>query len=391
VMKKMKPRILVISPLPPPYGGMANQTELYLSSVLVDLYNITILNVSPGLKREKDPGRPSLITAFYSICVVIKLLYVLVKTSPELVYMITVTQWGFVRDICIIMICKIFRKHLVCHLHSKYTGPLFLRKRGLRFIFHWVMLLPDKVVVLSENLKRQFSGLIRHDKLEVINNIVNTSLYDKLVEEEKAEGFQKTVKPITILFVGRLSKKKGIWDLLEAIALIAADGRNVIFELAGVAEYKEEEIKVFGYCDNPFMKDHVSLLGTISGKLKVSTFRNADIFVFPSHIENMPIVILEAMAAGLPIVSTNVGEIPDIIDSEINGFLVEPGDTKKLAEKLVTLIESPDLRDRIGRNNHTKARNYYDVEIGVRKLHKVFDDLLSERSPNEDVCAPLNA
>jgi len=148
------------------------------------------------------------------------------------------------------------------------------------------------------------------------------------------------------------------------------------FLLAGVGENEDEECRVKEYCSRHPLKDHVVLLGIIEGDVKITTFMEADIFVLPTHTDNVPNVILEAMAAGLPMVCTNVGEIPDMVEDGVDGFVVEPGDTKQLADKLITLIESPGLRERMGQLNYWKAREMYSIEVGAGKMKKIFDSLL---------------
>ena len=112
-------------------------------------YETTCVNLSSGVDREKDPDKPSIITVLYSIFVVIKLPYVIFTTRPDLIYIKASTEWGFARDMCIIVISKIMRKKLVCHLHSKSAGPLFLRQDILRQMLKWVMRVPDKVTILA--------------------------------------------------------------------------------------------------------------------------------------------------------------------------------------------------------------------------------------------------
>jgi len=240
------------------------------------------------------------------------------------------------------------------------------------------MRLPDKVFVLSEKLKEKFSSIIEADKLEVINNIVNTGVFDDHLEKRIARDSYNGKDGIKILFVGRLSQSKGLWDVLDIVPSIVDQRKNVKFEIAGFAESEGEELKIREYCGSFDFKDHVTLLGNISGEVKNITFGNADIFLLPTHNDNMPNVILEAMASGLAIVSTNIGEIPDMVTNGVNGFIVEAGDTKQLAEKLLLLIESDELRYNMGQASYRKAREGYSIEVGVSKMKNVFENLLGE-------------
>jgi len=238
------------------------------------------------------------------------------------------------------------------------------------------MRFPDKVIVLSEDLKSEFTSLIRHEKLVAIENIVNTSFFYDCQERRRLKDLYSRKEQIIILYIGRLSESKGIWDFLESIQLIVAQGKKVKLVLAGLAENEDEEVKIKAYCAKPPFKNHVVFLGIIDGERKSKVLLNSDIFVLPTRNDNTPNALLEAFAAGLPVVSTKVGQIPYMLEDEINGYIVDPGDSKQLAEKLLLLIESPLLRDRIGRSNYKKVLETYAIEVSAKKMKKIFDNLL---------------
>jgi glycosyltransferase involved in cell wall biosynthesis len=100
----------------------------------------------------------------------------------------------------------------------------------------------------------------------------------------------------------------------------------------------------------------------------------ADIFVLPSLSEGLPIVILEAMACGLPIVATRVGGIPDIIEEDVNGYLVESGDFQGLADKIIFLLENQPLKHRISKNNRIKVQEY-DWKNVIKQLESIYFEI----------------
>jgi glycosyltransferase involved in cell wall biosynthesis len=105
-------------------------------------------------------------------------------------------------------------------------------------------------------------------------------------------------------------------------------------------------------------------------------FTSADIFVLPArHPEGMPMAVLEALAAGLPIVSTPLGAIPDIVKDGINGFLVEPNAPEQIAEKIGLLLHRDDLKKKIREENIRLARREYDRDIALNKLEKLYHSL----------------
>jgi glycosyltransferase involved in cell wall biosynthesis len=106
-----------------------------------------------------------------------------------------------------------------------------------------------------------------------------------------------------------------------------------------------------------------------------------DIFVLPSLKEGFPYVILEAMAAGLPIVATCVGGVPEAVVEGKGGFLVEPGDAESLARKIAILVESGDLRRSMGEFNRARVREEFSIERMISQTRRVYDEVLESENP----------
>ena len=125
------------------------------------------------------------------------------------------------------------------------------------------------------------------------------------------------------------------------------------------------------------IEEYVKILGQVPEGEKILQLRSSDIFVLPTFSEGLPISLLEAMAAGLPIISTPVGAIPEVIDEGKNGFLIQPGDYEALAEKIVILAKDHKARQEMGKNNLVKIMEQYDQSIIIRKLSNVYSQLLA--------------
>ena len=116
------------------------------------------------------------------------------------------------------------------------------------------------------------------------------------------------------------------------------------------------------------------------GLEKVGLFAAADVFVYPSYHEGMPIAVLEAMACGLPIVATRVGGLVDLVEDGVNGVLVDPGRADQLAAVLHRLAFDEPLRRAMGAKSVQLAREKYDVERLVDRLLHIYREVLSETS-----------
>lgn len=171
---------------------------------------------------------------------------------------------------------------------------------------------------------------------------------------------------ITFLYMGWLERTKGVLDLLRAfeeLTRLCSHGQ-VRLVLAG-------EGSLLDHCRR-WVREHrlegeVEIPGWISGEAKARLLAASDVFVLPSYFEGLSNAMLEAMAAGLPVVATHVGGLPDAVTSEREGILVEPGHPKQLREALLRLACDPELRESLGRAaRHAAAR--FEVEEAVEKL-----------------------
>jgi glycosyltransferase involved in cell wall biosynthesis len=149
---------------------------------------------------------------------------------------------------------------------------------------------------------------------------------------------------VHILFLGRLGDRKGVPQLAEALrALLPLDGWRATIAGDGPVEEARRQARQLG------LGDRVDLPGWVGPAEVDALLGSADILVLPSLSENLPMSVIEGMAAGLAVVTTPVGAVPDIVTDEVNGLIVPPSDVPALTEALRRVIEDADLRDRLGR------------------------------------------
>ena len=124
--------------------------------------------------------------------------------------------------------------------------------------------------------------------------------------------------------------------------------------------------------------DRFNFLGWIKGETLLEVYKLADIFVLPSHMEGFPNVILEAMASRLPIITTPVGNISDIVKDGHTGIFVPPKDVIKLAQSLESLFVSGPTRKLLADNGYEVARKTFEIDIAVKKMTYVFHGLIDK-------------
>jgi colanic acid/amylovoran biosynthesis glycosyltransferase len=177
--------------------------------------------------------------------------------------------------------------------------------------------------------------------------------------------------PPLIIAVGRLIPKKGFGDLIRACALLAKRGKSFRCEIIGEGPL---ENKLRQQIDELRLQNDVVMTGAKPQTRLCRRLAAANAFVLPSVIDpdggmdNLPTVIMEAMATGLPVVSTNIGGIPEMVIENETGFLVQPGDTAAMAAAIDTVINDSSLAARLGHSGFERARALFSIEKNVREL-----------------------
>jgi glycosyltransferase involved in cell wall biosynthesis len=178
--------------------------------------------------------------------------------------------------------------------------------------------------------------------------------------------------------VGRFSPGKGHEDLLRAARILKEQGRRFVVMVVGEASYGEEEHEgsIRGLARTLGLNDVVVFTGFRADI--PSVMASFTVFAFPSHAESFGVVLIEAMAAGLPVVSTNCDGVVDIVVDGVTGLFVPPGDPGTLAAALGRLLEDPGLRSRLGRAGRQRVLSHFDRPAGIAKLEQVYADVLED-------------
>lgn len=368
-----KPKILIIGPLPPPSGGMATSVYNLLNSHLKDAYDLLILDITGYRTRKKKNYFPIF---SYQLFLFFKLFYLLLLKRPAIVH-VQVASFLYFYIIAIdIMLSKLLKRKVIFHLrgcrfkdfykNSPHIGKLFIK---------FILKTSDRIIALSQIWMQFISAIIEDaNKVIIIPNSVDCVKFRQFENKKLKMGFSKD--DLMVLFVGSIGQRKGAFDLVQCIPRITSDIRNLKFIFLGREEFRGEKEKL----DNLIKAEkltNVFSLGEVSGQEKIDYYLSSDIFVLPSHAENFPNSLLEAMASGLPVVASDVGAVDEIIRDGENGFLIKPKDIDAIAEKISILSKDNILRSSMGKKNLELVRNNYDLPKVMQEIGSLYKSLLA--------------
>ncbi|MFH1378724.1 MAG: glycosyltransferase family 4 protein [bacterium] len=364
--------MIIIGPSPPPYNGMSIVTETFIKSRIHDEFDIRHLDTADR-RSIMNMGRFDIMNITLALKHAVVFVWMLLKYNPDMVYLpIAQNIAGFMRDSLFLIPAGILKKRTIIHLHGSYFHDFYinLRKTAQKYV-KFSLQYVSGAIVLGTCLKNIFDGLISKEKIHVVPNGIR-DMFKGLDFRRKKSDFTQ------ILFLSNLMKEKGIIQLLKVIPAIISHNRNVRFVFAGEWFRESDKKEAFVLINKENLHPYITFTGVIKGEEKCEYLIKSHIFVMLSispPYEGQPMVILEAMSAGLPVISTSKGAIPETIIDDINGFLIDGNNPGMLEEKLKLLIDDHEMRNAMG----AASRKYYEEKFTQNRfidtLKKTFVDI----------------
>ena len=240
----------------------------------------------------------------------------------------------------------------------------------------------DRTTIVSAIAAQRFigEGIIPAAKLEVIHSGIDPSKFISRLENKEKQALRDEIglpaEQTVIINVASLTEKKGHKYLLKAVKELLAKGLSFSLVIVGSGELEEplkRKVEEYGLAGSVYFlgrRDDVPLL-----------LASADLFVLSSLWEGLPGVVLEAMASELPVISTNVGGVPELIEDGVNGYLVSPCDSLALADALEKLIlNTADTREKMGQEGKKRVYEKFNVTAMVNAYEKLYSDCLVEKN-----------
>lgn len=370
-----RPRVVLLAPTPPPYMGPSVATTVLLGSRFVEAFEVVHLDTSDRRGLDKL-GALDLRNVALALRHFLQLLWALVATRPDCVYVpVSQTTIGFLRDALFIWPALLFRARVILHLRGG-RFDLFHREANAptRWLVRQTLARVAAMIVLGERLKPDMARLMPADRVFVVPNGLDLPPLDR--QDAGGDG-----RPFTVLYLGNLIRSKGWFVLLEAAALAVRRNPGCAFTFAGAWMSAEDEREARAFVEEHGLAGHVAFLGTTTGAAKAACLAGADVLAFPTFYpyEGHPWVIVEAMAAGLPVISTDHACIPETVEHGVSGFIVPKQDPETLAARILELAGDPARRRAMGEASLRIYRERYTAEHFVAGMIRVFEAVLGTR------------
>lgn len=302
------------------------------------------------------------------IRIFIRLLF---DSKVKIVHCHTAAGSDFKRQSMIVRLAKMFGKKVIIHSHASQF-KIYYDESSERNKAAIVKTLSkaDVLIALSESWKNWFISLgVASDKITILHNI--TAYPTVLGDGKNARMIDFTRRPVRFLFMGEIGLRKGVFDIIRGLA-------NHRDEIVGKIELRiggnKNEQKLISEIKNGGLDNIVSFEGFVTGEKKINLLNWADVYILPSFNEGLPISILEAMSYSLPVISTPVGGIPEVVDTN-NGIMVTPGNDEEIYHAMKFYVDNIGEIELQGKESYKKVETYLPDYV-MNHLKQIYKSLL---------------
>jgi glycosyltransferase involved in cell wall biosynthesis len=320
-------------------------------------WNLTLFDKSFS-KELVDIGKYS-IDKFVKIPIqILKLIFHLLENKHSCcIYFLSIHPPAIIFDAIMLFIIRKFGVDYILYLHAKGLQNLNEKLSGL-LLATVMKAISDSLgaLVLGDKLKEDVNYLIPNDRLFVIPNTVPESRHKWKEKKSNNKG------PVKILFLSNLMPTKGPMEFIKMAKKVTMLNKDVHFFLAGLKLNEDFYNDIVKFVRNENLNRYITLTGPVYDEDKEKLYSKCDIFIYPTHEDAFGLVNLEAMRAGIPIISSDQGSIPEVVIDGLNGFIVNPKNVEMLVDRVFKLIDNEELRINMGNT----GRKLYEKKYSPR-------------------------
>lgn len=356
--------LIIIGPLPPPYHGVSVSTGLVLANpVLDEIFSVEHLDTSDH-RVGRNIGTWDLPNLTLGLTAVGRLAIKL-RARRGVVYLpLSQSTGGFLRDSLFIHLAARCGWKVAVHLRgSDFRRFYELLAPPLRFWARITLHRVDSAAVMGSSLRWVFEGLVPSERIAAIPNGTPTP---------NTNGIRRD--PETVLFFSNLRRRKGVIESLETAKLVLREWPDARFVFVGDWEDRDLEAKATSLA--AACGGNITFQAGVSGREKDVLLASSSILLFPPvEPEGHPRVVLEGLAAGLPVVTTDRGAIRETVQDGTTGFVLDDPNPEELADRILRLLRDPELLGRMREAARADHRANYSQEVADRRLAEWLGEL----------------
>lgn len=354
----MDSKVILVSPAPTSVGGIATWTSEFMKAL--QKYDMGVTLVDTSVIGDRSKTNDSKASAFIEIkrcCKIWKdTLFCLIKEQPQLMHLNTsCSRRGIYRDFLCAVFAKIFAKPIVLHCHCNVNDQLGNDKYAV-LCFKKLCNLCSNVLVLNKSSKEYVDGLSKTETA-IMPNFISTDFISN------GKIINNSIK--RVVYVGQVRKSKGVDSIIE----VAKNNKKTFFDLVGplTSEYDEAALSRI---------ENIVLHGAQKKEYVKKILDKADIFLFPTKSEGFSLALLEAMARGLPVITTDVGANKDMIED--NGGVIVPVNDFDAIDVAIQQISDKNIREQMSNFNVAKVEKNYTIDIVMQRLTDLYKSIISK-------------
>ena len=340
-------------------GGMVTVVKNLLS--FQGWENCKITYIPTHIEQSKP------VKAAYFGVAYLKIFCKLLFGKVDLVHLHVSERGSVYRKAAILKLAKGFGKPVILHHHGADFDPFFqeLEEKDKAYVIRFLES-ADTNLVLSERIRKEFLQKAPNASYTVLHNAVPVPETDRYDPDASL-----------IVTLGRLGERKGTYDLLKALWDLDPElPPEIKVCLCGDGEVEQVQKTIAEYG----LQHRIAHVGWVAGQKKAEIVAKAMCHVLPSYREGLPMSILETMSLGIPNISTRIASIPEVIESGVQGILIEPGDVEALKDALRQLCCDRELRQRMSWESYRLIQESFSVEASGQKLERIYAQVLKERT-----------
>jgi glycosyltransferase involved in cell wall biosynthesis len=361
-------KVLFIGAFPEPgsdiFGGNVTDCARLMESTFPTLVALTLVDST----QKSVPPPPLRVRAGHAVGRIARALVAFEKSRPDVLFIISSSGFSFIEKASFVWYARIRGVPAILSIRSGHFMDLCRTSSGFRILAKHLVRGAALLLCQGERWQEFYCDVLRvpKDRCSIVNGWTASEQFLALGRSRSGPS----VGHLSILFVGWIEPFKGVFDLLEAVKVLARDKSMPTFRvtLAGQGGSYDEARR---WVESEGLAERVLFTGWVQDAERQALLQSADLFVLPSHTEGLPNALIEAMAAGLPVVATDVGSIPDVVTTGSEGILIRPKDVVALETALRELLTNPETRREMGIRAHATAERLFSVNTAARELKRL--------------------